>query len=424
MMKRFALISIALVLLATSLQSCRKHNPDDLPENHFDHVMILYSAGCNSLSAHLASDIQDLLRSGQDLPKKQSGKAVIIVSQKKSRLDPTSAYIIRARRSSDDRTVCDTLKVLEPGVQIVDPAVMKEVLGYIKEHFPSSKYGMIFSSHATGWLPKGYYDTGVIYDSELKVGTSRLSSRPGNVIPYYEPFWPGGVAVKSIGQGVLPGDAGTIEMSLSEFADAIPMKLDYLLFDACFMGGIEAAYEFRGKTRLLGGSQTEILADGFVYSDIVRRLIGEYDPQKVCEDFFEQYNQRVGINQSATISLIDCDKTDFLAEVCAILFKKYRQKIASVDPSSIQGFYRGEKHWFYDLEDIFVQSGISDSDHAMLTQALKHCVIYEAHTEKFMMDFPILTDCGLSMYLPGMGSYQLDRFYKKLAWNKVSGLVE
>ena len=38
--------------------------------------------------------------------------------------------------------------------------------------------------------------------------------------------------------------------------------------------------------------------------------------------------------------------------------------------------------------------------------------------------FDIVNFCGLSMYLPCDGSANLDNFYKTLAWNRATGLVE
>ena len=45
--------------------------------------------------------------------------------------------------------------------------------------------------------------------------------------------------VKSIGQSRHNGRSYEIE--IEDFAKAIPMKLDYILFDACLMGNLEIA---------------------------------------------------------------------------------------------------------------------------------------------------------------------------------------
>lgn len=429
-MKRSALILICFTLVAALFQSCQK-DPDKKPEEGFDHVLILYSAGCNDLSSNLTGDIMDLLEAGESLPKKHTGKEMLIVSQKKNGTKATSPYIVRARRTSaKGYLICDTLKVLDAGVQLADPGVMSSVLGFIKEKYPSGKYGMIFSSHASGWLPKGYYGNSsrasatngkkITLERTLPVREFPMTG----TVPYYEIDYPDGILTKSVGRGELPGGQEVYEMTLQEFAGAIPMDLDYLIFDACFMGGIETAYELKDKVRYIAGSQTEIMADGMVYKSIVQRILNEYDLEAVCRDFYEQYASRSGTNQSATISLIRTDGLESLASTCAVLFEKYRYQMGRVSTSATQRYYRGNEHWFYDLEDIMVQSGITASDLAELRAALEKCVIYTAHTDYFMNSIHLRTDCGFSMYLPKDGNAELNSFYRNFQWNKATGLVE
>ena len=233
--------------------------------------------------------------------------------------------------------------------------------------------------------------------------------------------------VKSIGQDQVGthGDYISYEINISDFAAAIPMKLDYVLFDACLMGGIEVAYELKEKVGKVGFSQAEVLADGFCYENLPTHLLTDSEPdlRSVCSDYFNQYDTQSGVYQSATISLIDCSALEPLAEVCENLFSRYSEQIGKVDHNNVQRFFRSGKHWFYDLESILINAGINDTEHEQLQMALENCVIYKAHTPKFMSDFAIHTFSGFSMYLPCQGSESLDTFYKTLKWNQDTGLV-
>ena len=55
--------------------------------------------------------------------------------------------------------------------------------------------------------------------------------------------------------------------------------------------------------------------------------------------------------------------------------------------------------------------------------ALNGCISYKAATPYFL-ELQINTYSGLSMYLPSVGDAQLNEFYKTLAWNKATNLVE
>jgi hypothetical protein len=285
---------------------------------------------------------------------------------------------------------------------------------------------MIFSSHATGYLPVGYYQDPE-NDSNIIEWSSRIGRRP-TYTPYVEPEYdPSLPMVKSIGQDQVGthGDYISYEINISDFAAAIPMKLDYVLFDACLMGGIEVAYELKEKVGKVGFSQAEVLADGFCYENLPTHLLTDSEPdlRSVCSDYFNQYDTQSGVYQSATISLIDCSALEPLAEVCENLFSRYSEQIGKVDHNNVQRFFRSGKHWFYDLESILINAGINDTEHEQLQMALENCVIYKAHTPKFMSDFAIHTFSGFSMYLPCQGSESLDTFYKTLKWNQDTGLV-
>ena len=75
-----------------------------------------------------------------------------------------------------------------------------------------------------------------------------------------------------------------------------------------------------------------------------------------------------------------------------------------------------------------VKAGASEEEIARLDAALEDCVLYKAATPWFMKGgedgFAINTHCGLSMYLPSMGTKFLDNYYKtNIAWNQATQLV-
>jgi len=392
------LAAVAMASLLIGAISCRKDPGPEEPER-YDRVMILASLGFNSLSGDLKLDIKDILgeEPNEMLPLKGTGDVLLILEHTKSGSsysNATSPIVYRIKRDSDGKTLMDTIMVLDKGAKLTDKDVMKKALDGIKDKYPSDHYGMVMSSHGTGWLPEGYY---------RKTPTINQA------------------APTSFGDEVRVDKSGEkhYEMDIRDLEYAIPMHLDYLLFDACLMGGVEVAYELREKTSYIGFSATEILSEGFNYKKIVSRLLGKTtDPEAVCRDYFEQYK-----GSSATIAYVDCSKLDALGVLCKELFKKYRSGLNKVDPSSVQGFFRVNRHYFYDMKDILDKSGISAADESALDEAINACVLYKEATDSFL-DLKIATYCGLSMYLPANGTDELDKYYPGLAWNKVTGLVE
>ena len=395
--------------------------------DHYNKVILLYSAGFNNISSFLKDDIEEF-KQGM-LPRHNSENVVLVYSHfptKGGYNTPSSPTLVRLSCKKDKTVIADTLKIFPEGVISASADQLENVLSYINEHFPAESYGMVFSSHATGYLPTGYYQN--TENSSSIIEWSATVGRELTAVPYIEPEYdPSRPMVKSIGQDQVGtyGNYLSYEINLDDFASAIPMYLDYILFDACLMGGIEVAYELKDKVGKVGFSQAEVLAYGFCYETLTQHLIGSATPdlEGVCHDYFEQYETQKGVYQSATISLIDCSRLSPLAEGCKGLFKKYSERLDSLDHTQVQGFFRDNKHWFYDLESILINAGISEDELSDLHQRLDDCVLYKAHTPKFMDDFDIHTFCGFSMYLPCQGSESLNTFYKTLKWNRDTGLV-
>lgn len=393
-------------------------------------VMLLYSAGYNSLTSYLKEDIEDLKKGW--LPTNGRTDNVVLVyshfPEKAGKYDvETSPTLVRLYKR-DSVVIADTLVTYPKGTISASAGQLNTVLKYINDRFPARGYGMIFSSHATGYLPAGFYQKSNDYVFDQSMMRARARIRP-TAVPYEEPEQdPSLPMTKSVGQDQVgvPKAYLSYEMEIQDFAEAIPMELDYILFDACLMGGIEVAYELSEKVRMVGCSQTEVLAEGFNYKVLTTHLLKneESDPVSVCEDYFTQYDIMKGVYRSATVSTIDCSRLEPLAEVCRELFDKYGEKIRSLSPSGVQQFFRSSYHWFYDLESIIIKAGATAEELESLHQALDRCVIYKAHTPEFMNSFSIHTFSGFSMYLPSRGSAELDKYYKTLQWNKATGLVK
>ncbi len=430
------IINISLKILVTALaiavSSCceKPHVPIDHSKTR--KVLLLYSAGYNSLRKYLLDDIKEL-KEGWLPGDEESADILLVYTHTPPRSgaysSPSSPYLIRLYRNIDGSVISDTLVTYPQGTISSSAKQMNEVLKHINLSYPAVSYGMIFSSHATGYLPAGYYSN----PSAYKFGEIGLMSygkfRNPSPVPYIEPEYdPSLPMVKSIGQDQvgMTGEYSSYEMDLKDFAEAIPMKLDYILFDACLMGGTEVAYELRGKCGKVGFSQAEVLAEGLDYKTLTQHLLneGEPNPKAVCEDYFKQYDIQTGVYRSATISLVDCDRTDALASVCREIFEANREGLAKIDPSKVQRFYRYSKHWFYDLESIIIEAGATESELKALRAALDECIIYKGHTPEFMSEFKIEVFSGLSMYLPCNGGEELDKYYRTLSWNGAAGLVD
>ena len=367
-------------------------------------VMVMISAGYNSLSGYLSEDLKDL-ESGYIPEGTYFNADVLLVLARlpKSAGDyasPSTPVLYRLWANRSGEVQRDTIQVWGGDTQLCTRETIHEALSTTQKKYPAQSYGVVFSSHGSGWLPPGYY------------------TDPSKFEPSSGSLW----SLRSIGQDKTP--SGGTEMDLNDFADAIPMHLDYCLIDACLSGCVEVAHALKGKADIVGFSPTEVLADGFDYKNITTHLFARpLDPVEVCREYFAYYNAQSGSNRSATITAVDTRKMDALEAVCKELFEAYRPILKTMSGGNVQGYFRYDRHYFYDLRDILVQAGISEQEKTRLDAALSQFIVYQAATDYFL-SIPLKRVCGLSMYLPSMGSTYLNNYYKEhVSWNQATELV-
>lgn len=418
-MKRLILaISAPLLLLAGC---CEKNKPD--PVTNYDKVSVLYSVGRNNLGYYLKDDINEMCNgeSGAYIPEYGSRNALLIIAHLPASSfhyeELTESVLINVHRTKSGSVARDTVFRMEPEKVLTDAQVMKAMLNKVRELFPSGHCGIVLSSHGSGWLPNNYFASGEVEYGDSEPAETLAPAKGGKL--------------SSFGQEIQGDDH--YMMNIPDMVEGIPFHLDYLLFDACLMANIETVFELKDRASVIGVSATEILADGFNYKTLAKRLLEQNpaSPKDVCQDYFEQYEHQTGSQRSASISLIDCSRLGNLATVCKALFGKYRDNLSKLNPADVQRFFRYDdsdellkRGWFYDLLDIMDHAGITDAEHDELARAIADCVIYKAHTSQFLSEFDIRHFCGLSMAIPQFKDDKLKSFYKELSWNKATGLVK
>lgn len=386
-------------------------------------VMLLYEAGFNSLGGYMRTNIADL-QEGY-LPGKDRDDDVLLLFSHltKSSRNYTSETAPAMIRLYSDRGKCrmDTLKVWPVGQPVAHAAMVTEVFDWVKENFPAASYGAVMSSHATGWLPKGYFSDPGSCDGEDDRGSA----------VHWSP------RRKTFGQEYYSSGAKTEEIEIKDLAAAIPYKLDYILFDACLMATVEVAWELRNVCSYLAVSPCEIPGAGFNYKTLTGHLLQPEVPdlKAACMDYYVAYeNDSV---YGATISMIDCGALEPLASACRTLFDRYRSGILNLEGKNVQVYDRilsGKYYYaFFDLKDMLREAGATEEDLALLQRALDQALVYEAHTARFI-DVKLERCCGLATYLPAYPDYRrdtwhgtrfLDGFYKSnVSWNDATGLVE
>lgn len=429
--RNILLSAVALVLLG----SCTKTITETeviVRHNHV-HAFVMMSFGYNDIGSFLKKNIKEM--ENNYIPDGGDEENLLFLYSHGEGQDgkPEVPSLQRIYRNhAGDLMRANVMTFSEGDIPNTGENISK-VLNCIRDRYRADSYGLLVSSHGSGWVPPGYLSLPERFEgtsSDIWSAAQFAKRRRANAPVPYVPREDDGPAVKSIGTTWTDATHKNIyETDITELAEAIPFKMDYIIFDACYMGGIEVAYELKDKCRWLCASQTEILGDGMDYSRLLTRLL-KTDvpaPEAVCTDFYSLYENQTGTYKSATISMIDCSRLDALAAVCRGIFRAHEMNYDSCDRNALQQFFRNrnrdKQKWFYDLRSIIVAVGASETELADLDWALEQCVSYKASTEWFMSDFKINSFSGLSMYMPYPDRNYLNKYYKGLAWNEATGLL-
>ena len=431
---------LAAALVMTAAFGCDKnrHNTEE-PESADRRVLLFYECAFNDIGSYMRRNMEDQQKGlpAGHIPGKYGDVLLVYSRIAENGHTPVNSYLRRIYKTSKGKVISDTLKVFGKETIAASPSTLSAVLTLVKEKFPANKgYGMVFSSHGSGWLPAGYYYSPSRFEDDHKgeVGTSRQGIAAQSVgqprlpvpegdLPDTDPFYG---MTRSIGQDYIKGSYYGHEMSVSEFADAIPYHLDYLLFDMCFSGGVEVAYGLKDKADYLGLSPAEVLGDGmFDYTKITSFLLDRTTPdlEGLLKDSFGMYDKQNGVYRSATINLVRTDGLDNLARVCSDLFREYSDTLSNAPTHLIQGYFRNDRHYFFDLMDTFRKCISNEEELRAVNDAIDRCVVYREATPQFLATFDITEYSGFSIYLPCAGTPLLDSYYKKEPWNKATGLV-
>lgn len=256
---------------------------------------------------------------------------------------------------------------------------MQEVMREVKEMFPAPSYGLMLWSHGSNWFPSD--------------------------MTYLKAF----------------GQDKSNWMELPELKQVLPDNgYDFIIFDACYMAGIEVMYELKHKANYIMAAPTEIMGSGFPYSRIISPLFANtVDLKGICDEFYDYY-----ANSSmpyATIALIETSKLDNLATATRSIMLDNFDKTESIKLSSLQRYFRSSYYGMYDFDD-YISRIAPEEQYAPFQAALNEAVIYKKNTPAFLPDYggyDITHYSGLSTFvIKEAYSAALLQKYAELDWYK------
>lgn len=385
---------LAVLLSALLFNSCINEEYEGPDPNLPTRTILVWLGGDNNLSDETERKIE-ALRQGWTY----TGNKCLIYQDSRD-----GARLLRLRGGCRTTPTPYVETVREYGAEnSASPATFARVLQEVADEYPADSYGLIFFSHASGWLPAG-----TLQNPQKQRKRSR-----------------------SI--GVDDGGTGRAEMEIAEFSAAIPDGMfDFIVFETCLTAGVEVAYELRGKSDYMLASAAEIVSPGFtpVYPSALRLLCNTaVETRTALEAFGRAWMDYVttnytGARRSATLSLIDINETSPLAARTQAALRT--RSAEAPDLSRLQHFDRPGSYGdsparprFFDLDE-WLETASAPDEYETFRLQLERTVVWKAATETFMAGqngFTVRRHSGLTAYIEQDAFPDLNQAYRRLSWS-------
>ena len=298
--------------------------------------------------------------------------------------------------TSSWKEVFDEAVILKeyPDQLSTDKEVMATVLQDMAKFSPTQNLGLIVGSHGSSW-----YNT--IYTRAL--GYDGSTSNAINLPDMVEAM-------------------GTLEK-----------PFEFILFDACYMGTMEVAYEFRHVADYQISSVMEVPAYGFPYDyflgDLFKGTVEGY--KEICQSFVDYYKSEYDEGKTAwgTIALIDSKEVEGMTQAVRQQIVAHKDTLVSYVPKRIQEYGRQAGQGIaHDLEHFVRDLNGGETPQAFAEQ-LEKTVLYkgcleEARYTPYNYDVDATNYCGLGIYIPQSNKSKWNPYFKTLDWYEASGWNE
>ncbi len=415
MIKKLFTLFICSISLAMTFTSCSEEAFDTDSVNK-QTILVFYpwtgSQSSTGLLGYLQNNIDSICDGIIDRKGLNNSRVLVFLSDK---YNHSMLYDLQynATTKSVDRV---PLKEYE-GASYASAEGIADILNEVKTQASALNYALIVGVHGCGWT---YASDWSRYPYYARPSVTRPRDNNFSGIQFGPD--PNAPLTRFFGSVSLAENA----MDISTLAEGIResgLKMQYILFDACYMSNIETAYELKDVTNYMIASGSEIMAAGLPYRSMWSYL------NSATPNYSGIVSTSVNFykNSSApfcNLAAIDCRQVEKLASVMKEINAQY-QLSASVSLDSIQHLDGFRPHLFYDLEtyvDSLRPSGyLLDQFKSQLKLTIKASDhTDEAYTCIYSSDsFKIKNYCGITISDPSQHSVAI-KGREKTGWWKAT----
>ena len=415
MIKKLFTLFICMISLAMTFTGCSEEAFDTDSVNK-QTILAFYpwtgDKSSTGLLGYLQNNIDSICDGIIDRKGLNNSRVLVFLSDK---YNHSTLYDLQynATTKSVDRV---PLKEYE-GASYASAEGIADILNEVKTQASALNYALIVGVHGCGWT---YASDWSRYPYYARPSVTRPRDNNFSGIQFGPD--PNAPLTRFFGSVSLAENA----MDISTLAEGIKesgLKMQYILFDACYMSNIETAYELKDVTNYMIASGSEIMAAGLPYRSMWSYLNSPTPNYSGIVSTSVNFYK----NSSApfcNLAAIDCRQVEKLAGVMKDINAE-NQLSASVSLDSIQHLDGFRPNLFYDLET-YVDS-LHPSGYLLdqFKNQLKLTIKASDHTEEAYTciysseSFKIKNYCGITISDPSQHSVAI-KGREKTGWWKAT----
>ena len=337
-------------------------------------TLLVYMMAENSLNNFAALDVDEILQAVPTVPR--DCRLFVYVDDNKF---PQLTQYFRLTNGDVGNSVCQPF---DTDVCSSDTAALAVVFDCILRDYPTEKLDVVMWSHGDGWL-RGPLNS----SPQRSIGIDNEKNSYSNKV------------------------TTTIEVEeLAALLERLPVKVDRLMFDACFMQCVEVCYALRGAAEWIIASPAEIPGDGALYSTLVGCFFNSDGPEDIMDSYIRAYESN---STGAVLSAVHTGGMQNLADVTYAYVIKYfninkKREYTDVFSYLPGGRYSGLPAYpsFFDMNAIMTKYLTAD-EYAHWRGALDAAVAYVAWSPEWYsaicwkpLEYDASVGGGISIYMP------------------------
>ena len=390
-----------LLLLLTLLVSCCRGpevKPDVVGKGCTARkTLLVYMMAENSLNYYASLDVDEILQAVPSIPR--DCRLFVYVD------DSSFPQLTQYYRMTSGETGCSRFQPFNTDVCSSDTAALGTVLDFILKDYPTETLDLIMWSHGDGWL-RGPLNSAPQRSIGIDNGKNSSSNKVTETIEVEE---------------------------LAALLEALPTKVDRLMFDACFMQCVESAYALRNAAEWIIASPAEIPGDGALYSTLVPDFFNSDGPEDIMDSYIKAYEAEPA---GAVLSAVHTGYMQNLADATYAYVIKYfnsekKREYTDVFSYLPGGRYNGSPAYpsYFDM-NVVMKKYLTADEYTGWREVFDSAVAYVASSAKWysaacgrVIGYDMSVGGGMSMYMPQHYSRneKFNSDFKTTEWYSAAG---